>query len=195
MRRLTLGRLPSTLMWSCLGPSDRYDGVRWLALTMSWPPPANRPHNNKDAFDFLVWLKVIAQTCPQLLLNMHNHFFKEGAFYNRWKVQRMALISKEKGNIKVYVCKWFSLKNVQYPQLKCHWRRKNLLIKIPPNYSPVGGRSDRQHGFRFWEGLFTIGAGRWRRFRRLRGGLAWKPVVLVMLLVRNVLTQLDGLIC
>ena len=40
--------------------------------------------------------KVVAQTNPEMLLNMYNSYLKEGCFPRRWKRQRLLLIYKEK---------------------------------------------------------------------------------------------------
>lgn len=42
-------------------------------------------------------LKQVAQSCPQLLLNMYNSCLREGVFPKRWKMQRLVLLSKNKG--------------------------------------------------------------------------------------------------
>lgn len=42
-------------------------------------------------------LKITAQKCPTLLLNMYNACLTEGTFDKRWKVQRLILLDKGKG--------------------------------------------------------------------------------------------------
>ena len=44
-------------------------------------------------------LKAAVRTCPQLLLDMYNGCLKQGHFYKQWKVQRLVLIGKGKGDL------------------------------------------------------------------------------------------------
>ena len=44
-------------------------------------------------------LKTAVRTCPQLLLDMYNGYLKQGYFYKQWKVQRLVLTSKGKGDL------------------------------------------------------------------------------------------------
>ena len=44
-------------------------------------------------------LKAAVQTCPQLLLDMYKGCLKQGHFYKQWKVQRLVLIGKGKGDL------------------------------------------------------------------------------------------------
>ena len=44
-------------------------------------------------------LKATVRACPQLLLDMYNGCLKQGHFCKQWKVQRLVLISKGKGDL------------------------------------------------------------------------------------------------
>ena len=43
-------------------------------------------------------LKATMRVCPQLLLDMYNRCLKQGIFCKQWKVQRLVLIGKGKGD-------------------------------------------------------------------------------------------------
>ena len=43
-------------------------------------------------------LRVVARSCSQVLLNMYNRCLKDGVFPKRWKIQRLVLVGKGKGD-------------------------------------------------------------------------------------------------
>lgn len=97
-------------------------------------------------------LKEIAGTHPELLLNMYNSCLREGIFPERWKVQKLVLISKGKGD---------PLAPSSYRPL-CMLDTAGKLLErlIKPRLEEAirtrGELSIRQHGFR--PGKSTIGA-------------------------------------
>ena len=97
-------------------------------------------------------LKVIADRRPELLLTMYNTCLHDGFFPETWKIQRLVLISKGKGN----------------PESASAYRplcmldtagklfERLLKVRITAAVEASGGLSSRQHGFR--PGKSTIGA-------------------------------------
>ena len=43
-------------------------------------------------------VRVVARSCSQVLLNIYNRCLKDGVFPKRWKIQRLVLVSKGKGD-------------------------------------------------------------------------------------------------
>ncbi|KRK05561.1 uncharacterized protein Dyak_GE27431 [Drosophila yakuba] len=96
-------------------------------------------------------LTVIAENRPQILMDMYNECITSGKFPDTWKLQRLVLISKGKGD---------PLTPSAYRPL-CMLNTTGKLEKmIKPRLSAAiergGGLSPRQHGFR--PGRSTIGA-------------------------------------
>ena len=80
-------------------------------------------------------LKAAVQTCPQLLLDMYNGCLKPSHFYKQWKVQRLVLIGKGKGDLN-----------------SADAYRALCMLQA------TGGLSDKQYSFR--PGLSTIDAAK-----------------------------------
>lgn len=97
-------------------------------------------------------LKVIARTCPELLLNMYNICLEDGFFHKTWKTQRLVLISKGKVDP--------DSPSAYRPLCMLDTAGKLLERMLKPRLSAAveraGDLSERQHGFR--KGHSTIGA-------------------------------------
>ena len=97
-------------------------------------------------------LKVVASTCPSILLNMYNRCLREGVFCRRWKLQRLTLISKGKGIP--------GTPSAYRPLCMLDTAGKLLERLLKPRLvaavADAGGLSVRQHGFT--KGRSTIGA-------------------------------------
>lgn len=97
-------------------------------------------------------LKVVSQVNPELLLNMYNTCLSSGVFSERWKVARLVLVSKGKGD----------------PELPSSYRplcmldtagkvlEKLLRPRLLSAIKAAGDLSPHQHGFR--KGRSTIDA-------------------------------------
>ena len=97
-------------------------------------------------------LKVAAKACPKLLLEMYNSCLQEGVFPKRWKVQRLVLISKGKGEP--------SSPSTYRPHCMLDAAGKLLEKLIKPRLQSAvqeaGDLSNRQFGFR--KGRSTVDA-------------------------------------
>lgn len=97
-------------------------------------------------------LKVVGRVFPGLLLNMYNRCLLEGLFPLRWKVQRLVLISKGKGDPET--------PSAYRPLCMLDTAGKLFERLLKPRLTQAvevaGGLSDRQYGFR--AGRSTIGA-------------------------------------
>ena len=97
-------------------------------------------------------LKVAAKASPKLLLDMYNSCLQEGIFPKRWKVQRLALISKGKGDP--------SSPSAYRPLCMLDAAGKLLEKLIKPRLQSAvqeaGDLSNRQFGFR--KGRSTVDA-------------------------------------
>lgn len=97
-------------------------------------------------------IQVVARSNPDLLLKMFNSCLKEGVFPKMWKVQRLVLISKGKGDP--------STPSAYRPLCMLDTAGKLLekLLKsrLETAISNAGSLSNKQHGFR--RGRSTIGA-------------------------------------
>lgn len=97
-------------------------------------------------------LKSATCVCPEILLRMYNACLKEGVFYSEWKIARLVLISKGKGN---------ALAPSSYRPLCMLNTAGKVLEKLlqPRLLSAIreaGDLSERQYGFR--RGRSTIDA-------------------------------------
>lgn len=97
-------------------------------------------------------IKIIADSRPELLLNMYNRCLTDGIFPEPWKEQNLVLISKGKGDA--------SLPSSYRPLCMLDTAGKLLERLIKPRLDEAisckGGLSERQHGFR--PGKSTVGA-------------------------------------
>ena len=97
-------------------------------------------------------LKATLRACPQLLLDTYSGCLKQGHFCKQWKVQRLVLISKGKGEL--------NTASAYRPLCMLDTAGKVLEKIIRPRLQSAiqaaGGLSDRQYGFRL--GLSTIDA-------------------------------------
>jgi hypothetical protein len=89
-------------------------------------------------------LKVVARSSPHLLLNMYNRCLMEGLFPTQWKVQRLVLISKGKGDPET--------PSAYRPLCMLDTAGKLLERLLKPRLTQAvqaaGGLSNRQYGFR-----------------------------------------------
>lgn len=99
-------------------------------------------------------LKITTQTCPHSLLNMYNSCLKAGIFPSRWKIARLVLINKGKGDP--------SSPSAYRPLCMLDAAGKLLEKLLKPRLllavEEAGGLSDNQYGFR--RGRSTIDAAR-----------------------------------
>ena len=97
-------------------------------------------------------LKAIANICPHLLLDIHNSYLKEGIFHEQWKIQRLVLISKGKGQ-KFSV----SLQTALYAEHSREASGENTESSPPDSHTEAAGDlADRQYRFR--KGSSTVHA-------------------------------------
>lgn len=97
-------------------------------------------------------LKLIAESCPDVLLSMYNACLREGIFPELWKRQQLVLISKGKGDPES--------PSAYRPLCMLDTAGKLLEALLKPRIQTAvrnsGGLSQRQHGFR--PRMSTIGA-------------------------------------
>lgn len=89
-------------------------------------------------------IKVVAHSCPQLLLRMYNDCLREGVYPKIWKAQRLVLISKGKGDL--------TLPSAYRPLCLLDTAgklfEKLLQPRLLASVEDAGGLSPNQHGFR-----------------------------------------------
>lgn len=129
-------------------------------------------------------LKVAVRHCPHLLLDMYNSCLKMGSFPKKWKLQRLVLISKGKGDP--------NSPSAYRPLCLLDTAGKLLEKLLKPRLDRAvqysAGLSDRQYGFR--EGRSTIDAT--RKITEAAGAAqrSGKICVLVTLDVKNAFNSL-----
>lgn len=99
-------------------------------------------------------VKAVATSCPQLLLNMYNICLNMGLFSARWKIARLVLVSKGKGDL----LSPSSYRPLCMLDTTGKLLEKMLKKRLNTSIQEVGGLASRQFGFR--KGCSTIDAVR-----------------------------------